>query len=108
MFQRMMEWVLRDLENADPYMDDISIGSTGENMEEIMAKHDKDVRAVLKVLREENLIVDSKKANMFMGKVEFCGHILSEGRRSPALVKLLSIQKWELPGTVTALRGFWF
>ncbi len=106
MFQRMMEWVIGDLENADPYVDDIIIGSTGENMEEIMANHETYVRAVLRVLREENLIVDPKKANMFMGEVEFCGHILREGRRSPAPGKLLSIQKWELPGTVTALRGF--
>ncbi len=29
-----MEWVLRDLENADPYVDAIIFGSTGENMEE--------------------------------------------------------------------------
>ncbi len=106
MFQRMMEWVLRDLENADPYVDDIIIGSTGENMEEIMKNHEKDVRAVLRVLREENLIVDTKKANMFLGEVEFCEHILREGRRSTAPGKLLSIQKWELPGTVTALRVF--
>ena len=28
-FQRMMEWVLRDEEYADPYVDDIIIGSTG-------------------------------------------------------------------------------
>ncbi len=71
MFQRMMEWVLRDLENADPYVDDIIIGSAGENMEEIMINHKKDVRAVLRVLREENLIVDTNKANMFMGEMEF-------------------------------------
>ena len=76
MFQRMMEWVLRDLENADPYVDDIIIGSTGANMDEIVANHEKDVRAVLDVLREHKLIVDPKKANMFMGEVEFCGHIL--------------------------------
>jgi hypothetical protein len=93
MFQRMMEWVLRDLENADPYVDDIIIGSIGENMEEIMANHVNDLRAVLRVLREENLIVDPKKANIFMGEVEFCGQILREGRRSPAPEKLLSIQK---------------
>ncbi len=40
MFQRMMEWVLRDLENADPYVDDIIFGSTGKNMEEIMINHE--------------------------------------------------------------------
>jgi hypothetical protein len=62
----------------DPYVDDIIIGSTGENMEEIMANHVKDVRTILNVLRREELIVDSKKANMFMGEVEFCGHILRD------------------------------
>jgi hypothetical protein len=50
--------------------------------------------------------VDPENANMFMGEVEFCGHNLREGRRSPAPGKLLSIQKWDLPGTVTALRVF--
>ena len=29
MFQRMMEWVLKEHENADPYVDDIIIGSVG-------------------------------------------------------------------------------
>ena len=31
---------------------------------------------------------------------------MKEGSRSPAPKKLLSIQKWEIPKTVTALRGF--
>ena len=75
-------------------------------MDEKVANHEKDVKAVLDVLREHKLIVDPKNASMFMGEVEFCGHILRERRRSPAPGKLLSIQKWELPGTVTALRGF--
>ena len=38
--------------------------------------------------------------------MEFCGHVLREGRRSPAPGKLLPIQQWELPRTVTELRGF--
>ena len=41
-----------------------------------------------------------------MEEVEFCGHILRKGRRSPAPGKLLPIQKWEIPRTVTALRAF--
>jgi len=41
-----------------------------------------------------------------MEEVEFCGHILREGRRSPAPGKLLPIQKWEIAHSVTALRGF--
>jgi hypothetical protein len=34
-------------------VDDITIGSTGEKMEKIMINFEKDVRAVLKVLRED-------------------------------------------------------
>ncbi len=41
------------LENEVPYVDDIIIGSTGENMDGIMANHEKNVRAVLNVLRSE-------------------------------------------------------
>ena len=41
-----------------------------------------------------------------MEEVEFCGHILRQGKRSPAPGKLLPIQKWEIPHCVTALRGF--
>ncbi len=40
--QCMREWVL---ENADHYENNIIISSTGENMEEIMKNHEKDVRA---------------------------------------------------------------
>jgi hypothetical protein len=71
-----------------------------------MANHEKDLRAVLNVLRENKLVVDPKKANVIMREVEFCGYVLREGRRSPAPGKLLSIQKWELPRTITQLRGF--
>ncbi len=81
MFQRMMEWVLRDIDNADPYVDDIIIGSTGKTWEEVLVNHQQDVRKVLDTLKEHILIVDPRKANMFMKEVEFCGHILRKGRR---------------------------
>ncbi len=42
----------------------------------------------------------------FFKEVEFCGHILREGKRSPAPEKLLSIQKWELPATIIELSRF--
>ena len=48
----------------------------------------------------------AEKWHFFMRQVEFCGHILREGTRSPAPGKLLPIQQWELPKTVTELRGF--
>ena len=78
MFQRMMEWVLRDIENADPYVDDIIIGSNGDTEEELMENHYRDIHRVLETLGIQQLIVDPRKANMFMREVEFCGHLLRQ------------------------------
>ena len=105
-FQRVMEWVLRDLPCADVYIDDVIVGSEGKDQAELLANHARDLRLVLERLAENSLRVDPAKAKMFVQEVEFCGHLLREGRRSPAPGKLLSIQKWELPRTVTQLRGF--
>ena len=46
-FQRMMEWALRDIDEADPYIDDIIIGSTGRTRVELFANHTRDVFRVL-------------------------------------------------------------
>ena len=105
-FQRMMEWVLQAHDCADPYIDDIIIGSTGTSEQEIMDNHERDLRAVLETLAINKIYVDPKKAHLFMKEVEFCGHVLREGRRSPAPGKLRVIQNWEAPRTVTQLRGF--
>ncbi len=89
----MIEWVLQDLENADPYVDDIIMGSTGGTWEEVITSHERDVRAVLNTLKVNELIVDPKKSHMFMKEVEFCGHFLRESMRPTAPGKLFSIQK---------------
>ena len=105
-FQRMMEWVLKKIECVDPYVDDVIIGSTGINEEDAIRNHERDVRLVLERLKEHKLLVNPSKAHFFMKQVEFCGHVLKEGKREPAPGKLLSIQKWELPRTISQLRGF--
>ena len=105
-FQRMMEWVLLGLECANVYIDDVIIGSTGDSWDECLSNHERDVETVLDRLAEHKLIVDERKAHLFTTEVEFCGHVLRDGRREPAPGKLLSIQKWDLPRTVTQLRGF--
>ena len=60
-FQRMMEWVLRDHDCADPYIDDIIIGSKGNTPEELLENHDRDVKAVLKTLAEYKIYVDPNR-----------------------------------------------
>ena len=105
-FQRVMEDVLKDLDHADPYVDDVIIGSTGETEAELIHNHERDLRKVLKVLEAAGLVADPGKAQLFVREVEFCGHLLRDGQRYPSPGKLLPIQKWELPPTLTKLRGF--
>jgi len=92
-FQKIMEWVLKDIDFADPYIDDVIIGSTGATMEEAIENHGKDLERVLKRLVEVDIVVSTKKMQLFMKEVEFCGHILSEGKRRPAPGKLMALQK---------------
>ena len=105
-FQRVMDWVLRDQGCANAYIDDVIIGSTGGTPEEVLANHDRDLRQVLDTLGQHQMRVNMKKPQLFMNSVQFCGHILVEGKRFPAPDKLSAIKDWELPKTVTALRGF--
>ena len=105
-FQRVMEEVLHDLDFADAYVDDIIIGSTGSTREELLANHNRDLRLTLDTLHKAGLFADPSKAQLFMEEVGFCGHILRDGVRRPSPGKLLPIKLWELPTTLTKLRGF--
>ena len=105
-FQRVMEHVLREIPNADPHVDDLVIGSRESTEEELIRNHEADLRRVLDTFAQQQLVVSTKKVQMFLRQVEFCGHILEGGGRRPAPGKLLAIQKWERPETITALRVF--
>ena len=105
-FQRVMEDVLKTLENVDPYVDDVIVGSTGETEEELLKNHEADLRRTLELLAEAQLVADPRKAQLFVREVEFCGHVLREGQRYPAPGKLRALEKWEMPKTLSELRGF--
>ena len=51
-FQRVMEMILGGIEGVDVYIDDVIIGSKGENEAEILANHESLVRKVLDRLVE--------------------------------------------------------
>ena len=104
-FQRVMEEVLAGLDFADAYVDDVVVGSTGETPQELLHKHDRDLRVVLERIKGAGMYVNNK-AQLFVTRVKFCGHILYDGKRSPAPDKLLPVENWELPKTLTQLRGF--
>ena len=105
-FQRVMDHVLQGLDCADVYIDDIIIGSSGATEEELLANHDRDVRAVLDRLRKEELVASVSKTDFFVRSVEFSGHVLENGTRRPAPGKMLALERWDKPDNVRDLRGF--
>ena len=106
-FQQMMEDRLAPVRDiADPYIDDILVGTKVEPGEDLLAAHDRDLRRVFEVLKKEKLIADIKKVDLFVSEVTFCGHVLGGGTRRPAPGKLKAIEKWQAPRTITELRDF--
>ena len=106
-FQRVSEHVLQPVADvADPYFDDIIVGSSGDTYEAAVHAHDKDLRRTLDCLAKHRMVADPAKCRFFVEEVEFCGHILRGGTRRPSPGKLLAVQRWELHPTVTALRAF--
>ena len=111
--QRMMEDVLF---TAHPelrafvsvYIDDIIIATEGEGLTEAkqVALHEKQLNQVLDILQANQLICWPKKGKFFLKSVESCGSLLENGTRRPSPGKLVAIQKWKHPETITEVRGF--
>ena len=99
-FQRMMEDLLGPVRDcADPFVDDIIIGSGTENMteDELIDAHEKDLRRVLSELDKHNMVCKPAKASLFVKEVEFAGHVVGHGQRRPMPGKLASLHHSENP-----------
>ena len=92
-FQKCMDYVLKGLDCASCYIDDVIVGSRGATEEEMLHKHGTDVEKVLSRLREHGLVAELSKVSFFSRRVEFCGHGLENGTRRPAEGKLVALAK---------------
>jgi hypothetical protein len=94
---------------ARPYFDDICIGTRkvpGMSEEDLLKQHDEDLRKVFAQLAAHKWVSNPAKCVLFAKTVEFCGHVMGNGIIRPSPGKLLAVQKFEPPPTITALRGF--
>ena len=108
-FQRMMEDLLGPVRDcADPFVDDIIIGSGTEDVteDELIEAHEKDLRRVLSELEKHNMVCKPTKASLFVKEVEFAGHVVGHGQHRPMPGKLASLHQWEKPQTISELRSF--
>ena len=78
----------------------------GQTNEEYLRSHAKDVRETLEALYRDRWVSDLRKVKLFMRQVEFVGHVLGRGKRSPAPGKLAAVQLWQIPPNVSSLRAF--
>ena len=96
-FQRMMEDLLQPVrDRADPFVDDIIIGSGTEDMTHngLIEAHEKDLRRLLGVLDKHSMVCKSTKASLFVREVEFAGHVVGHGQRRPMPGKLAALRHW--------------
>ena len=108
-FQHMMEDLLGPVRDcADPFVDDIIIGSGTEDMteDELIEAHEKDLRPVLSELEKHSMVCKPTKASLFVKGVEFAGHVVGHGQRRSMPGKLASLHHWEKPQTISKLRSF--
>jgi hypothetical protein len=107
-FQRTVDYCLRGVRDvASAYVDDIIVGTDARGTpQDTLQAHEQDLHRTLEALGAEKMVADWAKFHPFVEEVTFCGHVLSRGTRRPAPGKLMALEKWEEPRTVTALRGF--
>jgi transposase InsO family protein len=102
-FQTLMNRILRPCiagRFVIVYLDDILIFS------DTLEKHCSDLRDVLTILRQNRLYAKPSKSVFAQGELEFCGHIIGNGRLRPLEPKVAVINDWPQPTTVHELRQF--
>ena len=93
-FQSKMEDLREPVRHcADPFSDDIIIGSGMQGMSEdaLIKAHEKDLRRVLDVLDRHRMVCKPTKALLFVKEVKIVGHVVRHGQRRPMPGKLAAL-----------------
>lgn len=101
-FQRVMDNVLRDLQNVVclVYLDDIIVFSVS------LQEHIINLEKVFKRLRESNFKIQMDKSEFLKLETAYLGHVISKDGIKPNPDKIAAIQKFPLPKTATEIKRF--
>lgn len=101
-FMRVINSALRGLIDVCviAYLDDILIFSKNE------CDHERDVRAVLHILRKNRLCAKLSKCVFFVDRVEFLGHVVGPGCLSTDPRKVAAVLDWPTPQSARDVRSF--
>lgn len=99
-FQRFINQVIRGLDFAFAYIDDVCVASATRE------EHESHIRTVLTRFRDYGLIVNAEKCEFFKSSVTFLGHQVDGDGIRPLPEKVTAIKEFPLPETVRQLRRF--
>lgn len=101
-FQRVMDNVLRDLQNVIclVYLDDIIVFSVS------LQEHMVNLEKVLKRLRESNFKIQMDKSEFLKLETSYLGHVISKDGIKPNPDKISAIQNFPIPKTATEIKRF--
>ena len=99
-FQLLMNKVLKGLEFAMTYLDDIIIFSQNE------LQHLEHLEIVFSCLREAGLKMKHSKCDFFKSEIHYLGHLISPEGISPLPNKLDSIKHMPVPNSVKEIKQF--
>lgn len=101
-FQRVMDNVLKDLQNniCLVYLDDIIVFST--SLQEMMVNLEK----VFTRLRESNFKIQMDKSEFLKLETNFLGHVICRDGVKPNPDKIKAIQNYPIPKTPTEIKRF--
>lgn len=101
-FQRVMDNVLKDLQNRIclVYLDDIIVFSTS------LQEHIINLEKVFQKLRESNFKIQMDKSEFLKLETSFLGHVICREGVKPNPDKIAAIEKYPLPKTTTEIKRF--
>ena len=102
-FQRMMDKLLHeDQDMSRVYIDDIAVFNSS------WEEHCSHIARVLGRLRKAGLTANVKKCQWGQTKCEFLGHVVGNGKVTPAELKVKAVKDFQQPQTKKQIRqSFW-
>lgn len=99
-FQKKMEMILAPCKNALNFIDDIVVFGLTEE------EHDANLKEVLRVLKEYNVVLTEQKCIWKVRSIKFLGHILAPEGISPDPNKIKTVLEFRPPINKEETRSF--
>lgn len=99
-FQRLMDHILRGIDNVFTYLDDVIIAATS------LQSHNEKLKEVFQRFKMHNLKVQLDKSEFLQKHVNFLGHELTDQGLNPNKDKIKAVLNFPIPQTQKDIKAF--